>query len=179
MKTLGGLLEWASDGDFTIYRHVSNLGHEELEDKIGFHKGRLDQGAIVAVIFRPDLDFLSTQDFTLGASSRWSRSAAAAKWAPEYTKLPLESEQEKGEEKMQPNAIEQALFLKGQHPNELKSKVLAFFKTGGENTPAKVFPLQQHKAGMTYPSPNGAGVPQFMLLKKVHWVIKRIIPARA
>src|SRR4051794_20531308 len=102
MQTLGGLLEWTAAGDFTIYGHIAYLGHDELEDKIGYHKGRLDRGAIVAVIFAPELDVLSTHDFTLGASTRWSRSAAAAKWAPEYTKLPLESGQKKGDEKMLP-----------------------------------------------------------------------------
>jgi hypothetical protein len=171
MRTINGLLEFTAKGDFTMYKHLEGLGRDELEDKIGFHKGRMDEGAIIAVIYKPDLDTLTTSDFTFGASSRWSRSSAAAHWAPEYTKFQKENEDY---ERMEDNAIESALALRGQDVEALKKKTLNFFKTAEKYTPAKVFPIWQHEDWMEYPSAK-IGVPQFKLHNKVHWVIKQII----
>lgn len=174
MKMGEALLECQAEGDFTIYRYLKGASRAELENKLGFHRGRMDQGAIIATIYRPDLLALTTADFTLGASSRWSRSSAAAPWAPEFTKI-----NEGGYAgRMEVNAIESALALRGQNVDALKQKILRFFQTGEHVLPAKVFPLFRHEDWMTYPSAE-VGVPQFKLHKKVHWVIKQIVAARA
>jgi len=161
-------------GDFTIYKYVEKLSRDELEDICGFHKGRLSRGAIVAVMHREDLEKLSTTDFTLGASTRWSRSAAAAPWAPAFTKFEVN-----GKSRMEVNAIESALELEGKDVQGLKGKVLKFLKEtklGGDgNLPAKVFPTWRHEDDMEYPSAKGAGVPQFKLHNKKRWVVQRIL----
>lgn len=174
MRITDGLLEFTARGDFTMYKYLADLGREELENKIGFHRGRMDRGAIIAIMYRPDLDSMSTSGFSLGASSRWSRSSAAASWAPEYTKFQVSGQDQR---RMEDNAIEQVLTLRGQDVDGLKRKILAFFKTSAENAPAKVFPLWQHENWMEYPGTE-VGVPQFKLHSNVHWVIKHIIPGK-
>ena len=173
MKIIEALLERPAKGDFTVYRYVKGATREELENKVGFHKGRMDQGAIIAVIYKPDLLALTTSDFTLGASSRWSRSSAAAPWAPEFTKIT------KGKHagQMEVNAIESALTLRGQDVDALKKKVLHYFQTGKDAFPAKVFPNFKHEEWMTYPD-SESGIPQFRLHKEVHWVLKEVVPGR-
>jgi hypothetical protein len=142
-----------------------------LPSRIGFHKGRMNEGAIIAVMHKPDLSALTIKDFSLGASNRWSRSAAAAPWAPEYTKFRNVGESYK---RMNHDAIESVLASEGKDVDALKEKVLAFFKNGDSNFPAKVFPRWRHEDWMAYPSAE-VGVPQFKLHNKVHWVVRRII----
>lgn len=160
-------------GDFTMYKYLAESGRAELEDKLGYHKGRLGKGAMVCVMFSENLASLTAGDFTLGASTRWSRSAAAAPWAPHFMQ-PLSAVPGEAVQRMEPNAIEGALSLRGQDVTVLKNKVLAFFRTGDGNLPAKVFPLWDHEDWMTYPGAE-AGVPQFQLQKSVSWIVKRIV----
>ncbi len=117
---------------------------------------------------------LTTSDFTLGASNRWSRSGAAAPWAPEFTKIACPGKPDR----MEANAIESALTVRGQDVPALKEKVLAYFKTGELRLPAKVFPRWTHEDWMEYPSTE-VGIPQFKLHKKVRWVIREVVPGRA
>lgn len=174
MKLREALLERQAKGDFTMYRYLKGASRAELEDKIGFHKGRMDQGAIIATIYRSDLLELTTNDFTLGASSRWSRSSAAAPWAPEFTKIMHGEHQGR----MEVNAIESALTLRGQDVPALKATVLAFFKTNAYYLPAKVFPLLRHEDCMRYPDAE-TGVPQFRLHREVRWIVRQVVQARA
>lgn len=174
MNLIEAMIEYSAAGDFTMYRFLNGAGRDELENKVGFHKGRMDKGALIATIYRPDLLVLTTSDFTLGASSRWSRSSAAAAWAPEYTKFTCAGKPDR----MEVNAIESALTLRGQDVNALKEKVLAFFKTREHHLPAKVFPSSSHEDWMEYPSAE-VGIPQFKLHKKVRWVIRQVIPGAA
>lgn len=174
MKLREALLMHQAKGDFTMYRYLKGASRAELEDKVGFHKGRMDQGALIATIYEPDLLKLTTSDFTLGASTRWSRSSAAAPWAPEFTKITHGEHQGR----MEVNAIESTMTLRGQDVPALKAKILAFFKTNEQFLPAKVFPLFRHKDWMRYPDAE-IGVPQFMLHREVHWVVRQVVHARA
>jgi hypothetical protein len=158
-------------GDFTFYKFIADLNRADLEDRCGFDKGRLDCGAAVAVMAERELGQLTTADFTLGASTRWSRSRASAPWAPEFV-----TTDQSGTQRMQADAIESALALRGQNVLLLKEKVLNFMKRGKENVPAKVFPAWAHSPELRYPDAQ-IGVPQLQLQKKLHWVVMRIIPA--
>lgn len=167
----GSALPWKAGGDFTIYRQVKTMGLAELESKVGYHKGRLSNGAILAVMASDDIAALASSDFTLGASSRWSRSQAAAPWAPEFTKF---SHAGSGEMRMEVNAIESRLALEGKDPQALKDKVIRFFRLGGDNRPAKVFPNDRHEDWMTYPNAEEVGIPQFRLHNAKSWVVMRV-----
>lgn len=167
-------MERPAKGDFTIYRYLKGAGRMALENKVGFHQGRMDQGAIIATIYRPDLLALTTSDFTLGGSTRWSRSCAAAPWAPDFTKIT----EGVHAGRMEVNAIESALAMRGKDVHALKEKVLTFFKSDENSSPAKVFPLFRHEDWMSYPSPE-VGVPQFMLHRDVRWVVKQVVEPRA
>jgi hypothetical protein len=147
------------------------LDRDTLEDRLGFHKGRLDHGAVVAVMFEPDLNKLATTDFTLGASTRWSRSRSSAPWAPEYA-------HGRNGGRMEPNAVESAKALEGSDVQALKKKVLAFMKRSDGNAPAKVFPFWLHEKGMEYPDAE-VGLPQFQLHNKVNWVVTRVMLAKS
>jgi hypothetical protein len=174
MKLIESILDFTAAGDFTMYHHLAGSGREELEHNLGFHEGRMSKGAIIAVMYKPDLNALTSSDFSLGASTRWSRSCAAAPWAPEFTKFHTSRG---SHNRMEANAIESALALRGQDVFALRKKVLAFFKSSEKNMPAKVFPLWEHEDWMTYPSPE-VGVPQFRLHNKVHWVVKHIVQGK-
>jgi|LakMenEpi03Aug12_release.lakeMendotaPanAssembly.Ray.scaffolds.fasta_scaffold1082435_2 hypothetical protein len=63
-------LDKKASGDFTLFNCVSKLDRDELESRLGFHKGRLDRGAILTVMFKPDLDRLVNTDFVFSASTR-------------------------------------------------------------------------------------------------------------
>lgn len=166
-------LDKKASGDFTLFNCVSKLDRDELESRLGFHKGRLDRGAILAVMFKPDLDRLVCMDFIFSASTRWSRSSSAAPWAPEFATFSLN-----GESRMEDNAIESLLALRGQNIPILKEKALRRMRENFEMlAPAKVFPVWRHEDGMEYPSAE-FGVPQFKLLKEVHWVVKRVFSAK-
>lgn len=171
MLQVGQTLPWPARGDFTILRFVLELGRDELEDRVGYERGRLDLGAIIAVMLPADLAGLTTTDFTLGASTRWSRSSAAAPWAPKFAVL--------RDGRMHPNAIESKLAIDGKDPQAIKAKVLRFFRTKYLHSPAKVFPAWRHENGMEYPDAIGAGVPQFRLHNDKRWVVERIVLGRS
>jgi len=164
-------------GDFTILRHIKTLSRSDIEKKVGFEQGRLDKGAVIGVLSRFQIDRLKTTDFTFGGSTRWSRSAAPAPWAPEFTMFTSN-----GNKRMEPNAIESRLALEGQDPQALKEKVIRFFQTYGDNVPAKVFPTWRDDGKMLYPNVKGAGIPQFRLRDRLEserpwrWMIERVIP---
>lgn len=165
--SVGQVLPFTSGGDFTIFKYVANLSREELESKVGYEKGRMKLGGIIAVMSQESLSKLNKDKFTLGASSRWSRSRAAAKWAPEFMT--------RSDGTMEPNAIEGKLRLENQDVDKIKEKVVKFFKNQGDKLPAKVFPDWKHEAGMDYPSAIGVGLPQFNLTEPANWVVARII----
>jgi hypothetical protein len=155
-----------ASGDFTFYRYIKALSHEQLESKLGFQPGRLSRGAAIAVMTAASIDSLQSFDFILGASTRWSRSSAAAPWAPDFAI--------RADGTMQPNAIESRLALDGKDPQALKNKIIAFMKLARENRPAKVFPAWRHEEGMLYPDAIGAGLPQFRLINARRWVVVRV-----
>jgi hypothetical protein len=145
-------------GDFTIYRFVKNMPRDVLEKKLGFERGLLADGAILAQMDRESLSGLTIADFSLGASTRWSRSSAAAPWAPDYVKH--------SDGTMAHDAIEARLRSRGEDVDALKSKVLKYFQTASDGVPAKVFPKRK---GEHYPNADGGGVPQFKLLVPKGW----------
>jgi hypothetical protein len=51
MYSLGQILPWEAKGDFTFYKYISTLDRNQLEDKLGFHKGRLKRGAVIVVMY--------------------------------------------------------------------------------------------------------------------------------
>ena len=170
--TVGQALPFDAGGDFTIYKYVANLSRDEIENKVGYERGRMRYGGVIAVMSLRSLSKLQAVDFTLGASSRWSRSKAAAKWAPEFMT--------RSDGTMDHNAIEGKLgFEDGsntpQNLDLIKGKIIKFFQNGGYNLPAKIFPDWKHESGMDYPSAVGPGLPQFNLNNNARWVVARVI----
>jgi hypothetical protein len=148
------MAEYIVSGDFTMFKYVKDLSPTQLEDKIGFQHGRLADGALI-LLLAPE-ETIAAEDFGLGASSRWSRSQAAALWAPQYVINP--------DGTMPSNAIEVALRERGQDVAALKEKVAKFFSLSKDNRPAKIRP-RAHRLGDEYPNATGSGVPQFKLIK--------------
>lgn len=158
-------------GDFTWFQFVKSFDRDELEDRCGFHKGRLRFGAAIAVITQESLASLSAASFELGASTRWSRSAAAAPWAPQSCII-------RGGDKdgrMNSNAVEVKKANEGQDVNLLKARVVQFFNTKGDHLPAKVIPFWVDKDDCSYPNAIGAGIPQFKMLQPVKWEVVRLV----
>lgn len=79
-----------------------------------------------------------------------------------------------GKRVMAPNAIESKLALEDRSIEALRSKVLTFKRTRGENHPAKVFPLWKHDKSLVYPDAD-VGAPQFRLHRKVKWTVVRVV----
>ena len=169
---------WRRGGDFTLWRYVADLSPRALELSLGLHPGRLDQGAVLCTIYPGDLDGLTIGDFSLGASTRWSRSSAAAPWAPGYATFQglIHGETRR---LMEPNAVESKLALGGLDIDELRRKALKHFRKDRQFTPAKLFPIHRHDGQCDYPdAPEGWALPQFRLHNPMRWVVRRRIAPR-
>jgi hypothetical protein len=156
-------------GDFTILKYVKDISRDDLEDRCGYERGRLDDGATIIVL--DGLEKMTPSDFELGASTRWSRSSAAAPWAPWYVVDPSTN-------LMTSNAIEIALSDRGKNVWDLKTKVSNFFNKGGDNRPAKIIP-RRHRFGDQYPDAIWLAVPQFKLINRKRFVEFKVVMGRS
>src|SRR5690349_17917772 len=111
-------------GDVTIWKYLKDLhGPEAIERAIGFHRGRLNSGFLIAVL--ADSERLEPDDIDLGGSTRWSGGTNV---------LPSSNG----------TSIEILLSDRVQDVGKLKEKVCSFLAQGGDNRLAKVLPHLRH-----------------------------------
>ena len=147
-------------GNFTMLKYIDKLSADEMERTIGFDKGRLKTGFLLVVL--ADDQVISSHDFELKASTRWSKGLIKSPGAHGA-----------GTE------VADLLNHRGQDVTMLKQKVAVFFARRGGNTPAKVLPNLLHTQGMKYPDAEAfgagsrGGIPQFDLTAPRRFVILR------